>query len=102
MKNIFKCCLNPKVFAGIGLLVILLYVFAPQLARYSGLLIFLICPLSMLLMMAGMNHAGKKKVFVCSECGLAYSNKEWAQKCQSWCKKHKTCNIEIIEHSLPK
>lgn len=59
MKNMFKCCLNPKVLAGIGLLVILLYVFAPQLARYSGLLVFLICPLSMLLMMAGMNHAGK-------------------------------------------
>lgn len=59
MKNIFKCCLNPKVLAGIGLLVVLLYIFAPELARYSGLLIFLICPLSMLLMMAGMNHAGK-------------------------------------------
>lgn len=59
MKNMFKCCLNPKVLVGIGVLVILLYVFAPQLARYAGLLIFLICPLSMLLMMAGMNHAGK-------------------------------------------
>ena len=50
-----KCCLNPKVIAGVIAVIILLYVFAPQLARYSGLLIVLICPLSMGLMMMGMN-----------------------------------------------
>ncbi len=59
MKNMFKCCLNPKVLAGIGAVIVLLYIFAPELARYSGLLIFLICPLSMFLMMVGMNHAEK-------------------------------------------
>lgn len=102
MKNIFKCCLNPKVLGGIAALVILLYIFAPELARYSGLLILLVCPLSMLLMMGAMHHTGKKKSFVCSECDLPYADKEWARKCQSWCKEHKTCNIEITEHSLLK
>jgi len=42
----------------------------------------------------------KKKEYVCNECGLRYSDKEWAGKCQVWCKEHKSCNLDIIKHAL--
>ena len=40
-------------------------------------------------------------LYLCEECGMAYKEKEWAQKCQAWCKEHHTCNLEIIEHAVP-
>ena len=40
-------------------------------------------------------------LYVCKECGLAYEEREWAEKCQQWCKEHQSCNLEIIEHSVP-
>ena len=42
----------------------------------------------------------KNKFYYCEECGLAYSNEKKAHECEEWCKKHKTCNIDIIKHSL--
>ena len=57
-----KCCLNPKVLIGLaaaGLAVVLL---APNLiAGAFPLLLALVCPLSMLVMMAGMARMGTKK-----------------------------------------
>lgn len=44
----------------------------------------------------------KNKYYQCSECKLLYKEKEWAEKCEVWCKKHKSCNLEIIKHSLKK
>lgn len=41
-----------------------------------------------------------KRLFQCPECGLAYREKEWAQKCEAWCRKHKSCNLEIIKHAI--
>jgi len=38
------------------------------------------------------------KVYICSECGYEYEEKEWAVKCQNWCKEHKSCNLDIIKH----
>ena len=60
MKNMslwemVKCCLNPKVIGGVLVVIAFFYFFAPQLLKYSGLLVVLICPLSMVLMMAMMN-----------------------------------------------
>ena len=43
-----------------------------------------------------------KELYQCEECGLKYAHKEWAEKCESWCKKYKSCNLEIIEHALKK
>jgi len=39
-----------------------------------------------------------KKIYICTECGYEYEEKEWAIKCQEWCKEHQSCNLEIIEH----
>ncbi len=37
---------------------------------------------------------------VCPECGFRYAEKEWAEKCEVWCKQHHSCNLEITEHAL--
>ncbi len=41
-----------------------------------------------------------KKLFKCPECGLNYSEAKWAERCEKWCKKYHSCNLEIIEHSI--
>jgi hypothetical protein len=76
-----KACLNYKVLIGIAAVIVLAYIFAPQLARYSWLLLALACPISMIAMMAGMQHMqdkpnSPKQVFVCSECRMQYADKE--------------------------
>ncbi|MEK6915481.1 MAG: hypothetical protein AABW89_02990 [Nanoarchaeota archaeon] len=38
----------------------------------------------------------------CDKCGLSYNNKIKANKCQEWCKKHKSCNLEITKHAINK
>ncbi|MEK7170329.1 MAG: isoprenylcysteine carboxylmethyltransferase family protein, partial [Patescibacteria group bacterium] len=42
----------------------------------------------------------KKRLFRCGECGLYYANKEWAEKCEAWCKEHKSCNVDITSHAV--
>lgn len=46
-------------------------------------------------------HKDNKTLYICEECGFAYEQKEWAQKCQEWDEEHQTCNLEIIEHAVP-
>ena len=99
-SKILKACLNWKVILPLGVVGLLAYVFVPQIANYTWLLLILVCPLGMLFMMAGMKHGEPDKVFVCAECGLSYKNSEWAKKCAIWCKEHHSCNLEIIEHSI--
>ncbi|MBI3627604.1 MAG: hypothetical protein HY220_02570 [Candidatus Sungbacteria bacterium] len=41
-----------------------------------------------------------KKYYKCEECGLIYSDKGIAEKCQAWCLEHKSCNLEIIEYAV--
>ena len=41
-----------------------------------------------------------KELYQCEECGLKYAKKETAEKCQSWCKEHKSCNLEIIKDAI--
>lgn len=100
--KMLKCCLNPKVIAGVLVVIALVYFFAPQLVQYSWLLIALVCPLSMVLMMAMMNRKEHtdEKLFVCPECGFSYRDVEWAKKCAAWCREHKSCNLEITEHAV--
>ena len=40
-----------------------------------------------------------KTYYQCEECGFKYEEKEWAEKCEVWCKEHQSCNLEIIEHA---
>lgn len=40
-----------------------------------------------------------KEYHVCEVCELKYINKKMAEKCEEWCKEHKSCNLEIIKHS---
>jgi hypothetical protein len=46
-----------------------------------------------------MLHLENKKLFRCSECGLQYAEKEIAEKCETWCREHKSCNLEIIKYA---
>ena len=41
----------------------------------------------------------EQKLYECPECHLKYKDKEWADKCEAWCKKYKSCNLDIIEHA---
>ena len=43
--------------------------------------------------------APKDSLFQCPECGLKYRDKEWAEKCEAWCKAHHSCNLEITAHA---
>ena len=42
-----------------------------------------------------------KTLYVCEQCGFAYEDKEWVEKCRAWDEEHQTCNLEIIEHAVP-
>lgn len=39
-------------------------------------------------------------LYQCGECGFHYENEEIAEKCEAWCKKHRSCNIEIIKEAM--
>jgi hypothetical protein len=46
----------------------------------------------------------KKKgqtLYLCEECGIAYREKERADKCETYCREYHGCNLEIIEHAVP-
>lgn len=42
----------------------------------------------------------KKKYFQCESCNFYYLNSEIAKKCEDFCNKHKSCNIEITKHAV--
>jgi choline-glycine betaine transporter len=54
-----KICLNYKVLGGILAVIVLVYIFAPRFAGLAPFLLVLACPLSMVLMMAAMQHNNK-------------------------------------------
>ena len=41
-----------------------------------------------------------KKVYICDVCNFAYTKKGLAEKCEDWCKKHKSCSLEITKSSI--
>ncbi|MBI2675814.1 MAG: hypothetical protein HYX24_05115 [Candidatus Aenigmarchaeota archaeon] len=45
-----------------------------------------------------MKHA--KSLLKCEECGLLYRERKWAERCEAYCRKHKSCSLEIIGHAL--
>ena len=40
-----------------------------------------------------------KTLFKCDECGFKYQNKEWAEKCEAWCREQQSCNLEITKYA---
>ncbi len=40
--------------------------------------------------------------YECSECHYVYKEKKWAEKCEAWCKKHKSCNLNITKNAIKK
>ena len=45
-------------------------------------------------------HKEGETFYVCDACGFAYKEKELAEKCQSWCEQHQSCNLEITQHAI--
>jgi len=43
---------------------------------------------------------GDKVYYQCEICKFTYETKEWADKCENWCKEHNSCNIEITKHAV--
>ncbi len=39
-------------------------------------------------------------LYECEECLLKYKDKEYAEKCEKWCKKYKSCNLEITKFAV--
>ena len=42
----------------------------------------------------------EKEYYQCDECKFYYKNKAQAEKCQAWCKKNHSCNIEITKSAV--
>lgn len=40
-----------------------------------------------------------RPLYQCEECEFRYKDRAWAEKCEAWCRKHKSCNIDIIAHT---
>ena len=43
----------------------------------------------------------KNETHMCPVCGYRYEDKAWAERCEAWCREHKSCNLDIIAHGLP-
>jgi len=41
-----------------------------------------------------------KEFFVCEQCNFTYKEKSTAEKCENWCTKHHSCNIEITKKAV--
>jgi len=46
------------------------------------------------------NYDKKNECYFCEECHMAYIGKKKACECEEWCKKYKSCNLDIIKYSL--
>lgn len=46
------------------------------------------------------NSLPTKNIYHCSECGFGYKDRAMAERCRAWCKEHKSCNPEIIQHAV--
>lgn len=38
--------------------------------------------------------------YTCKICQLSYKEKKWAERCDAWCRKNKSCNLEITRHAI--
>jgi hypothetical protein len=50
--------------------------------------------------MVSETEKGGKRFFQCEECNFLYAEKGLAERCEAWCKKHHSCNIEITRQAI--
>ena len=41
-----------------------------------------------------------KTAHMCEICKFSYEDKEWAQKCEDFCKEKGMCSMDITEHAI--
>ncbi|HLC81611.1 MAG TPA: hypothetical protein VJH68_03055 [Candidatus Nanoarchaeia archaeon] len=41
----------------------------------------------------------KRSKFECEECHMWYRDEKLAKQCKRWCRKHHSCNLEIIKNA---
>ena len=41
----------------------------------------------------------KNKLYRCKKCNFYYKDKNLAKRCYEYCKKHKSCSLEITKHA---
>ena len=41
-----------------------------------------------------------KNLYQCEECGFHYLDEETAKKCEQWCQKYQSCNLEITKNAV--
>lgn len=72
-------------------------IFAPKFLIAMGLMVIVIA-------IPAIYSALRKKrsYYQCKECGFIYKQRKWASKCEEWCAKNKSCNLEIIKHAVEK
>ncbi|MEM1587308.1 MAG: hypothetical protein QXX99_06560 [Candidatus Bathyarchaeia archaeon] len=39
-------------------------------------------------------------LYICEECGLAYRERCWAERCEEYCSKYHSCSLEITKHFI--
>ena len=39
--------------------------------------------------------------YICEACGYRYKEREVAERCEDWCNKNHSCNLEIISQGIP-
>ncbi|MBI2668183.1 hypothetical protein HYX17_05455 [Candidatus Woesearchaeota archaeon] len=42
----------------------------------------------------------KEIIYECSICKFKYKTKSLAKKCHDWCRKYKSCNINITKYAV--
>lgn len=45
-------------------------------------------------------NKGGKEYYICEECGFAYRNNKTAKECEDYCKKYKSCSLEITKKAV--
>jgi Cu2+-exporting ATPase len=46
------------------------------------------------------NQKVEEGLHKCPECGLHYEDKRRVEKCEEWCREHKSCNLEITSQAI--
>ncbi len=41
-----------------------------------------------------------RKLFQCEECSFLYKEKEWAEKCEDYCREKHSCSLDITKHAV--